>query len=160
MQLRAIIGAKTDIKAAAGYGPFQKVVILSDTELTYKNDEPPGMAPASTVLTERELKRVALAIAFIEKHSQDHISPEGLSVEVKLSVCKLQAGVKSLTGCSVSGYQEQMRIKAAKDLLSTTDLSIAIIAKRTGFRTHSHFGVVFKRQTALTPLQYRNQYGC
>jgi len=81
-------------------------------------------------------------------------------VEVKLSTPKLQAGLRVLTGYTLYGYQENVRINAAKEMLSDTQMPIRIIARNIGLKTQSHFGEVFKRIMGLTPLEYRNLYGC
>ena len=105
-------------------------------------------------------RRVREAIDYIDRYYSNHISPESLSVEVKLSVPKLQAGFKQLTGHTLYGYQEQVRIRQARELLERTDLPIRVIAKKVGFKTHSHFGEIFKKITdGITPSDYRNLHG-
>ena len=111
-------------------------------------------------LSPRDLKKIELAVAFIDKHFQARISREGLSMEVRLSTLKLQAGLQVITGYTLSGYQEHVRIKTARELLTDTQLPIRTIARNIGMKTQSHFGEVFKRITGLTPLEYRNIYGC
>jgi AraC-like DNA-binding protein len=111
------------------------------------------------LLQPRIQRRVLEAITYIHDHYCNHISQEALSLEVNLSVSRLQAGLKQITGQTLSGYQEQIKIKAAKSMLEQTDLSLKIIARKVGFKTHSHFGEVFKRKTQMTPSAYRNQYG-
>ena len=111
-------------------------------------------------LHQRDLKRIEKAIAYIETKFTEHISPEGLAIEVKISTSKLQAGLKYVTGFTLSGYQEQVRIRAAKDLLESTNKQIKVISKIVGFKTHSHFSEIFRNITNLTPFEYRNRYGC
>lgn len=119
----------------------------------------PFFKPDRIVLHQRDLRRIEQAIAYIEKNYADHISPECLSMEVDLSVAKLQAGLKHLTGYSLYAYQEQVRIKAAKTLLEDTNKPLRVVAGAVGFKTHSHFGEVFKKITGSTPSEYRNKYG-
>ena len=114
--------------------------------------EPPSIHP-------RWQRRVIEAIDYIHRHFHDHISQEALSMEVNMSVPKLQSGLKQLTGYTLYSYHEQIKIKAAKALLEETDLPLKAIAQKVGFKTHSHFGEVFKRITNMTPSAYRNQYG-
>ena len=115
--------------------------------------------PAQIVLHQRDLRRIEQAIAFIEKNYADHISPEALSMEVDLSVSKLQAGLKHMTGYSLYAYQEQVRIRRAKSLLEDSNKPLRVIAGAIGFKTHSHFGEVFKKLNGITPSEYRNRYG-
>ena len=111
-------------------------------------------------LNPRDYRRVEQAIEYLEKNFQEHISPESLSVEVNLSVARLQMGFRQLTGYSIYKFHEQVKIRQAKNLLAATNKPLRLIASATGFKTQSHFGEVFKRLTGLTPLQYRNIYGC
>ena len=104
-------------------------------------------------------RRIRMAIDYIHDHYCNHISQEALSMEVNLSVPKLQAGLKQLTGLTLGCYHETVKIKAAKSLLEETDLPLKAIAQKVGFKTHSHFGEVFKRLTHMTPSAYRNEYG-
>jgi AraC-like DNA-binding protein len=104
-------------------------------------------------------RRVLRAIDYIHQHYSNHISQESLSIEVQLSVPKLQSGLKMLTGHTLYSYHEQVKINAAKSLLESTDLPLKAIANKVGFKTHSHFGEVFKRIAGITPSAYRNQHG-
>lgn len=49
------------------------------------------------------------------------------------------------------------RIKAAKMLLLTTNLSMSEIAAQCGFSSQTYFGYKFKEVTKYTPLQYRKK---
>lgn len=59
------------------------------------------------------------------------------------------------TGVSIMRYRNSRRLSLAKELLRTTDLSIADIADRSGFNTVSYFGENFKRQEHLSPREFR-----
>ena len=110
-------------------------------------------------LPPRWQRRIRQAIDYIHNHYSNHISQEALSLEVNLSVPKLQAGLKQLTGLTLGSYQERVKITVAKSLLEETDLPLKAIAQKVGFKTHSHFGEVFKRVINMTPSAYRNEYG-
>lgn len=57
-----------------------------------------------------------------------------------------------------SNYILSRRMKQAKFLLSTTDLKIQDIAAQCGFSDIHYFGQVFKRESKMTPKQYRSEY--
>jgi transcriptional regulator GlxA family with amidase domain len=147
----------------AGVGPVRltAAVDLSErADMQLVLPQKPGDTGGRRILTPRHLRRIDEAIAYIHDHYRDHISAEGLSVEVKLSVARLQAGLRLKTGYSLNKYHEQVRVRAARSLLEETDKRLRVIAAEVGFKTHTHFGGVFKRVTALTPSEYRNRYGC
>ena len=50
-----------------------------------------------------------------------------------------------------------MRVDRAAELLTTTDLPLAIIAMECGFQDQSYFTKVFKRYRRVRPLEYRKQ---
>ena len=123
--------------------------------VNHDQDHPNPNDPANN----REHRRVLRAIDYIKQHYRDRISPEALSLEVGLSVARLQRGFKSGTGHTVAGFLEMTRIEESKVLLAHSDNPIRNIAKEVGFKTQSHFGGIFKKLTGITPLQYRNYYG-
>ena len=61
-------------------------------------------------------------------------------------------------GRTPSQYLREVRIRRAQQLLLATDLPIATIASRTGFRDASYFDRAFKRQVGVTPLVFRRTH--
>ena len=58
-------------------------------------------------------------------------------------------------GLSFQAYLQRLRLEKAAELLRTTRLPIARIAKRVGYRDVSRFGQHFKRTFKATPVEYR-----
>jgi AraC-like DNA-binding protein len=58
-------------------------------------------------------------------------------------------------GLSFQAYLQRLRLEKAAELLRTTKLPIARIAKRVGYRDVSRFGQHFKRMFEATPVEYR-----
>ena len=56
---------------------------------------------------------------------------------------------------STSTEDGNLRLAEAQKRLRETNDSIAIIAKSVGFNDTGHFCRTFKKETSLTPLQYR-----
>ena len=52
-------------------------------------------------------------------------------------------------------YLSALRIKEAKRLLCSTDLSVRDIAFRLGYGDEHYFSAAFKRETGLNPTQFR-----
>ena len=134
-------------------------LLMKPIKSVFQSDISPVDIDNHSHLHPRWQRRIKQAIDYIHDHYYNHISQEGLSMEVNLSVPKLQAGFKQLTGLTLASYHEEVKIKVAKSLLEETDLPLKAIAQKVGFKTHSHFGEVFKRITNMTPSTYRNQYG-
>jgi len=73
------------------------------------------------------------------------VSPEHLVREFR-KVFKLTIGE----------YLRQVKVKQSCYMLRHTDKDLSDIAFEMGFSDQSHFGRVFKKQTSLTPLEYRS----
>lgn len=58
-------------------------------------------------------------------------------------------------GVSFQGYLQKVRLDKAAELLRSTRLPVARIARRVGYRDVSRFGQHFKRLTGKTPLAFR-----
>ena len=52
-------------------------------------------------------------------------------------------------------YLREYRIQQAKKLLSREDISVSEAAMQSGFDNLSYFSTVFKKETGMTPQQYR-----
>jgi len=62
---------------------------------------------------------------------------------------------KECFGKSVTEYINGKRIAASAELLEKTDLSIEVIASKTGFNDSKRFYYLFKKHTGMTPHNYR-----
>ena len=107
-------------------------------------------------LTRYDIRCTHEAMDYIDKKYADYISAENLSMEVSLSIKKLQAGIQRETGLALHDYILKVRVEKAKPLLTDTNRPIKAIADAVGFKTTSHFGEVFRKFTSLTPSAYRN----
>lgn len=58
-------------------------------------------------------------------------------------------------GTTPQNYLSQHRLQEARWLLAMTDLPVNVIAQRLGFDSLSYFTRFFKRETRLTPREYR-----
>jgi AraC-like DNA-binding protein len=103
-----------------------------------------------------EARRVArLAMAYIHEHYRDPIARKDLAQYARVSQEYLSTCFHRETGVTPSDYLERYRIKQAKRLLETTDLSITRVAMEVGFFDSSYFGRVFRREVGISPLAYR-----
>lgn len=66
--------------------------------------------------------------------------------------------LKQYTGMSPLQYRHHLQIDRAKRLLTHSELSLKKIGEQCGFQDHNYFIRLFKRQTTLTPGEYRKCY--
>ena len=65
--------------------------------------------------------------------------------------------VKQLTGKKPIDLLKSYRMKKAKDLLSTSDLTISEIAYKVGFSLPNSFSRAFKKEYGVTPTSFAKQ---
>jgi AraC-like DNA-binding protein len=66
--------------------------------------------------------------------------------------------LKNLTGQTTQQHIHNYIIDKAKELLSTTNLSVSEIAFELGFEYSQSFNKLFKNKTAQTPLEFRQSF--
>lgn len=96
------------------------------------------------------------SVSYIESHYSDpDLSNENLARMAMLSTCYYVRKFKEFRSATPHQFIQAVRIRSAKQKLSTTSLSIEEIAEQCGFCNTSHFIMVFRRSTGTTPLQFR-----
>lgn len=99
---------------------------------------------------------VAKLKSFIEGHLDEDLSLVRLADVVYLNPTYLSRLFKQQTGQGVSEYIAELRLERSKDLLRYSQIKIQEIAGRVGFDSATSFGRFFKRETNLTPQEYRD----
>ena len=79
----------------------------------------------------------------------------GLCVDVGVSRAQLHRKFIALTGKSTTDFIRHYRIKKAKELLVSSDLTISEIAYNVGFKDPNYFTKSFIKETGLTPSNFR-----
>lgn len=95
--------------------------------------------------------------SFVQAHLADEsLSVETLAAEACMSTSSLFKKMKHLVGMGPGEYIMTVRLKQAAALLRNTDIPIADISGRTGFRSPSYFASCFKGSFGITPKQFRS----
>ncbi len=103
-------------------------------------------------------KYVHPVLKLIEEHYMDDLTAEKLCREVYVSPQYLSRLFVRYLGCSVYEYLTSYRITRAKELLLThRDRKIQEIGLDVGYPDASHFIVMFRKFTGMTPSQFRKQ---
>jgi transcriptional regulator GlxA family with amidase domain len=66
--------------------------------------------------------------------------------------------LRSLTGRSTQQHIHDKLIEKAKELITTTSLSVSEIAYQLGFEYPQSFSKLFKSKTNTSPLEFRNNF--
>ena len=122
-----------------------------------------GVAGITRSLTKRNKAAEQLvpfepAIRLISEHYDRPLSVRELAESVAMSQTHFARLFKAHFGTSPHRYLRRVRLAAACDLLSTTDLSVGEIATRAGYYDHSHLTNEIVRAKGVTPSDYRQRY--
>lgn len=94
---------------------------------------------------------------YLDSNYADNITLDQLASLAHMSKYYLVHAFTRYTGLSPINYLNARRIAISRELLATTDHSIAQIASLAGFSSQSYFAQVFKREVGKSPAQYRKE---
>lgn len=98
------------------------------------------------------------AIFFMNSHYGDSIQIGEIADHVSLSRFYFSRLFRKETGRSPNEYLADIRINAAREMLTERTLSIAEIAEQCGFTNTSHFTRFFREKTGQTPAAFRSTF--
>ncbi|MBO9727461.1 MAG: AraC family transcriptional regulator [Chitinophaga sp.] len=81
---------------------------------------------------------------------------ETIAADLHISYSWFRRVFKQYTGFSPAQYHNEMRIKKAKELLTSTTMPVKEICFVLDFESTSYFTTFFKSRVGLTPVEYRN----
>lgn len=93
----------------------------------------------------------------IRESLESEITIQGIAEELGVSYSNFRKLFKEYTGLSPSTYQQELRLLRAKELLSTTDLSIKEIAYRLNFESPDYFSAKFKAKMGIKPSEVKTK---
>ena len=113
----------------------------------------------SKVSLQKENHSVQQAVSYMKSHFSEKISLQTLGALTGYTPNHFQRIFSDIMEISPQKYLESVRIKNAKYMLSQTERSIADIAYACGFSSQAYFSMIFKRETLLTPNEFRISTG-
>lgn len=102
---------------------------------------------------------VKKAQAYISENYSNDISLDEVSREVNISPYYFSKIFKDESGENFIEYLTRIRIDKAKEMMSNPDLSIKEISLKVGYSDPNYFSRIFKKQTDMTPREYKMRYG-
>lgn len=101
---------------------------------------------------------VARAVRFIREHASTGLDVEAVVREIGTSRRTFERRFRDWMGRSPKSEILRVQLARACDLLSNSDLSVANIAERSGFRSLSYFADSFHRRIGMPPGAYRKKF--
>ena len=99
--------------------------------------------------------QIAKALRYIREHACEGIGVGDVLRNCPMSRRNFESRLKSITGRTPREEIARVQMNRVKELLTGTDLSLAEIADRTGFKHVEYLTVVFKRECNQPPSVYR-----
>ncbi|RXJ00372.1 response regulator [Anaerobacillus alkaliphilus] len=160
------------MRKAITYGSFDYILKPIDPEILNETLE-----KAVTQLIEEEKKRKLSNVnpfkeaifleeehssiheieAFIRDNYQKEIKLQEISERFFLSREYISRKFKQVYGETISDYVLKIRIENAKVLLKNPTIKVYEISSMIGYQDDKYFRKVFKKQTGITPTEFRNQ---
>ncbi|ROT23006.1 response regulator [Muribaculaceae bacterium Isolate-110 (HZI)] len=112
----------------------------------------------SPQVVDADKEMMATLMAFIN----DHLDEEGLKIEeladaVNLGRTVFYGKIKALVGMTPSDFLRRMRMQRAEELIVKTRMNFSEIAFKVGFSDPKYFTKCFKKETGMTPSEYRQK---
>lgn len=135
-------------KLVRGEHPQEKTIVVPPGELIIRQ---------STDMLAIEDPLLNSAVRFIRQHACDGIHVSDVLQRVPMSRRSLECAFTRTLNRTVHDEILRIRLGRARQLLHSTDLSLAHICAKTAFTSASVFCIIFRRETGLTPMAYRRK---
>ncbi len=100
---------------------------------------------------------VAAVLDVVEAGFREPISTRDVADSLGYTTGHLTTVVRERSGRTVLEWLTERRMIEARRLLVETDLPVAVVAERTGYRDATYLVRRFREQHGVTPLQWRRQ---
>ncbi|WP_068617328.1 AraC family transcriptional regulator [Paenibacillus tuaregi] len=144
-------------KQAFGYEQYQQILLLE--LLLFLNRKVHDSGSKHTAETNRTHKKVLEIVNFIDNHYAERLQICQIAQQFSISPSYLSRTFKETTGFTFIEYLNNLRIKKARELLTSSSYNITEIAEQVGFDNCSHFGRTFKIIMGVSPLSFRKMNG-
>lgn len=100
--------------------------------------------------------KILKAKKIIEENTFSPCSLIDLAHMVGTNECTLKKGFKEMTGNTVFGYWNELKMASAHKMITNSDMPIYEIAYQLGYKYPHHFTAAFKKKFGTTPAEIRS----
>lgn len=100
-------------------------------------------------------QKIEQAKIFMNENLQGDVDPKELAKKLNISYSWFRKVFKEYTGYAPAKYFQELKLRKAKQLLTSTSHSVKEIAFVLNYKSAEHFCSIFKKHTGFTPLAYR-----
>ena len=101
------------------------------------------------------VQKIDKARVLIREQLNLNVRPEAIAKELVMTYSWFRRLFKQYTGLAPAQYITQLRLQRARELLTSTSKSVKEIAVEMNYESVDYFSTQFKRETRMTPTQYR-----
>lgn len=101
---------------------------------------------------------IRAAKQYVRENYGNQVSLEDVAEAIGLSPAYFSTMFKKEMGINFSDFLISCRMEAAKELLKTTDIPIAEVAEKVGYKDSRYFSKTFNKVEGLKPSAYRKLY--
>lgn len=112
-------------------------------------------ARLSSDLVAIEDKALLKALDYIRNHACENLQIDAVAAAAGLSRSVLQRRVRRQFDRSVGDLVLNEKLRTAQEMLTHTELPLAIVAERSGFNSQEYMNQIFKKHLKTTPRRYR-----
>jgi len=103
-------------------------------------------------------KHMDLLEDYVDHHFMNPITETELCRLLNITPQHLARVTRACLGMTPIEYVNRIRIEKARSYLGFTNLNACEVAKNCGFENNNYFWRTFKKQTGMTPGEYRKRY--
>ena len=97
---------------------------------------------------------------FLEANiSEQDLKIEDMADAVNLGRTVFYGKIKSIVGMAPFDFLRRIRMQRAEDLINRSQMNISEVAYAVGFTDPKYFTKCFKKETGMTPTEYRDKKG-
>lgn len=108
-------------------------------------------ASNSEISSEEQFDRI---VCYMKRNTDKALSLADIADAFAFSITKIQKLFYKHAGCAPMQYFTELKLGAAKEMMSSTSLNHTQIAAKLGFSSVSYFSKLFKKRTGMSPSEY------
>ncbi|WP_430404666.1 helix-turn-helix domain-containing protein [Hyphomonas sp.] len=110
-------------------------------------------------LSEIDSQRLYAARRLIDESWSEKLTLDSIARACGLNRNKLTSGFKKMFDCTVTDAITEQRLRAARQMLLSTELPVSSIGYKCGYLNNASFARAFSRHVGVAPTQYRAMEG-
>lgn len=103
------------------------------------------------------LRIIGQAKSIMKDEKQMHLPIDEIARQLDISYSLFRREFRRICGIPPGQYRQEVKLEKAKELLHTTNRSIADIALQLSFENLGQFSTFFRKRVGVPPLEYRKK---